>query len=62
LTPAGGVDPMWELHVADYPMNDHFLYSYVKLHTITTAVLAPGEPEAMDKKTIQVSKEDVPAI
>jgi hypothetical protein len=62
LTPAGGVDPMWELHIADYPMNDHFLYKYIKLHTFTTAALAPGEPEAMDKKTIQISKDDVSAI
>ena len=62
-TPAGGVGPMWELQVAEYPMNnDHFLYRCVKLPMTTTAVLAPGEPETMEKKTIELSKDDVSAI
>jgi hypothetical protein len=62
LTMAGGVNPQWELKIADYPMADNFTFNYFSPHTKTNAVAAPNEPYRMPPKTIIINKDDVAAM
>jgi hypothetical protein len=61
-TMAAGVNPQWELKVADFPMSNAFVFSYLMNSSKINAIAAPNEPYRMDQKSVVISKEDVAAI
>lgn len=60
-TPAGGVNPLWELKLADYPMTSSFIFSYLT-NTTATAIVAPNQPYPIGEKTLPLSKDDIDAL
>jgi hypothetical protein len=61
-TPAGQVNPMWKLKVAEFPMTDNFVFDYILTSSTATAVIFPGEPAPIIKEEITIDKSDVDAI
>jgi hypothetical protein len=62
-TPAGGINPQWELQIAEFPFNrEKFVFGYMTSRSTTNTIMSPGEPTNIYAKTIAISGEDAQQI